>query len=176
MGQRFGRPYKQEIKMSNQAQQANFSQNLPSWMNYLKVLYSTGTTTRITDEQLAFYHLELKAYDDRLVLDAVRQFVRNDTKGFPPSIGQIIAAVKQVQGAMVETRNEAKLQGTAVRYDPKRMTPEQRGRLDDMLFNLEQERGTMRPLEIIEAEIAEARANVQAQLLGMGLRREMVMA
>lgn len=53
----------------------------------------------VSDDELKlrvkFWHIVLKNYDHAAIANAVIDFVKHDTKGFPPVIGQLLANTEE---------------------------------------------------------------------------------
>lgn len=64
---------------------------------YPRDFESTDLETKVTA-----WHLVLADYDYKLVQNAVVAFVSNDTKGFMPSVGQLVEKIKQLANPEIE--------------------------------------------------------------------------
>ena len=91
--------------------------------------------TNEIEDAINLWHEMFRADDSSLIGEAVKRFIKNDDKGFPPKIGQIANISKDIQA---EQRKEQERERTRLELDkPKReITEEEKKYKDEVLAKM----------------------------------------
>ena len=85
------------------------------------------------EDAINLWHEMFRQDDSVLIGEAVKRFIRNDDKGFPPKIGQIANIAKDIQS---EQRREKEREQTRVElYAPKREITEEEREYQNKVLN-----------------------------------------
>ena len=85
------------------------------------------------EDAINLWHEMFRQDDSVLIGEAVKRFIRNDDKGFPPKIGQIANIAKDIQA---EQRRERERERTRLELDkPKREITEEERKYQDEVLN-----------------------------------------